>query len=72
MKLVLLSAVLVSAAWAAPPSEQLHELVDAGVLSDLHWPVFTPLQPDVAKFYELNGYRLAWVSAGEASPKRRS
>lgn len=72
MRLVLLSAILAGAAWAAPPSEELRELVDAGVLSDLHWPNFTRLQPDVAKFYELSGYQLAWVRAGEASPQAQA
>ena len=72
MRLALLSAVLVTAAGASPPAEQLHELVDAGILSDLHWPSFAPLHSDVAKFYELNGYQLAWVRTSEASSQAQS
>jgi len=63
MRLALVFAVLVSTAEAAGrPDEQLQELIDSGSLSDLYWPNFTPLQPDVTRFYELNGYQLAWVS----------
>jgi murein L,D-transpeptidase YcbB/YkuD len=54
---------------AGPPNEQLQELIDSGSLSDLRWPNFTPLQPDVTRFYELNGYQLAWVASGAATPQ---
>ncbi len=75
MRLVLLSAVLLGGAGAAPvpaANQQLHELVDSGTLPDLRWPNFGRVQADVAKFYELNGYQLAWVGAGEATPQAQA
>jgi L,D-transpeptidase YcbB len=56
----------------AQPNQQLRALADTGVLSDLRWPNFTRLQPDVTTFYESSGYQLAWVRAGEASPQARA
>lgn len=65
MRLVLLFAFLASvAAPAGRPDEQLQKLISTGSLSDLRWPNFAPIQPDVAQFYELNGYQLAWVHSG--------
>jgi murein L,D-transpeptidase YcbB/YkuD len=72
VKLGLLFAVLVSAAAAGSPNAQLQELVDAGSLSDLRWPSFTRVQPDVGRFYELTGYQLAWVRSGEATPQAQA
>ncbi len=69
MRLALIYAILAS---AAPPNQQLHELVESGTLSDLHWPNFTRVQPDVARFYELNGYQLAWVRAGTPTPQAQA
>lgn len=69
MRLAVLSAVLLSAAWAAPPNDELQQLVQSGSLSDLRWPDFTRLQPDAARFYELNGYQLAWSRSGRATPQ---
>jgi L,D-transpeptidase YcbB len=69
VRLAVLSAVLLSAAWAAPPNEQLQQLVQSGSLSDLRWPNFTRVQPELANFYEANAYQLAWVRDGAASPQ---
>ncbi len=73
MRLALLTAVVMNVAATAvalaQPNQQLQELADSGVLSDLRWPNFTPLQPDVATFYESGGYQLAWVRAGETTPQ---
>jgi len=54
------------------PTTQLKELTDSGSLSDLHWPNFTPLQPDLTRFYELNGHELAWVRSGAPTPQARA
>ena len=72
MRLALLSAVLVAGAAAVPPTQQLHELVDSGALTDLHWPNFTNLQPDVARFYESNTYQFAWTQRGDATPQAQA
>lgn len=67
MCLALSLAVLLSAAVNAssPPSDpQLQQIVQSGVLPELHWPNFLTLQSDAARFYELNGDQLAWVRAG--------
>ena len=69
MNLPLIFALLFTSAWAAPANRQLHYLVDSGALPGLHWPNFTRLQPDVARFYELNDYRLAWVRSGTITPQ---
>ena len=61
--------VAATALASAQPNQQLQELADSGVLSDLRWPNFTRLQRDVATFYESSGYQFAWVRAGEATPQ---
>jgi murein L,D-transpeptidase YcbB/YkuD len=73
VRLALLTAVVMNVAATAvalaQPNQQLRVLADSGVLSDLRWPNFTRLQPDVATFYESSGYQFAWVRAGEATPQ---
>jgi murein L,D-transpeptidase YcbB/YkuD len=64
MRTALALAVFLSIAPLSPSDQQSRELVNSGTLPGLHWPNFTNLQPDIARFYELNGYRLAWVEAG--------
>jgi murein L,D-transpeptidase YcbB/YkuD len=61
-------AVLLGAT-VAPPQQQSHELVSSGVLDGLHWPNFTSAQSSVEQFYELNGYRLAWLRDGLPTPQ---
>ncbi len=72
MKRALIFATWAAAVWAAPPGLSLHELVDSGSLSDLRWPNFTRIQPEVARFYELNGYQLAWTRSGAITPQARA
>jgi murein L,D-transpeptidase YcbB/YkuD len=72
VNLVLISAVLVAAAWAAPPNRQLQELVDSGALSDLRWPNFTRVQADVTRFYDLNDYQPVWTRNGDATPQAQA
>jgi murein L,D-transpeptidase YcbB/YkuD len=73
VKLALICAVLLSAAGSAPPpNQQLHELVGSGALSDLRWPNFARIQPDVARFYDSNGYQLVWVRAGSPTPQAQA
>lgn len=69
MRLALIYAILAS---TAAPSQQLQDLVKSGTLSDLRWPNFTRLQPDIARFYELNGYQLAWLRAGSPTPQAQA
>jgi murein L,D-transpeptidase YcbB/YkuD len=68
VNLAFILALLFIPAWAVPANRQLHELVDSGALSGLHWPNFTRIQPDVSRFYELNDYQLAWVRSGAITP----
>ncbi len=42
----------------------LHGIVDSARNPDLRWPDFTPYQTEVAKFYEMNSYSLAWIENG--------
>ncbi|HTW64067.1 MAG TPA: L,D-transpeptidase family protein [Bryobacteraceae bacterium] len=72
MGLALALAVFLAAPSAALPDPGLQALVSSGVLPGLHWPNFTRLQPDVAGFYELNGYQLAWVRAGLVTRQGRA
>jgi len=55
-----------------PNEPTLRQLVAGGVLTDLRWPNFTRFQPDVARFYESNGYQLAWVRSGAATPQAQA
>ena len=61
VRLALLSAVLVTWVAEAGLHEQLQRSHGFRLSVDLHWPNFTRVQPEVARFYELNGYQLAWV-----------
>ena len=74
VRLGLLSAVLRGWGRCGGPAQSAtaRDLVDSGALSDLRWPNFTRLQPDVATFYESNGYQLAWIREGEATPQAQA
>ena len=72
MRLAILVALVVCASVSGQPDDQLQLLVHSGTLSDLHWPNFAPLQPDVRRFYESNGYELAWVRWGEPTQQARA
>ena len=54
-----------------PPSE-LGTLIAAGSLPDLHWPNFADHQADVAKFYAVGGYALAWVHDGKPTAQAKA
>lgn len=69
MRLAVLSAILLSAAGAASPDAQLWQVVQSGSLSDLRWSDFARVRPDVARFYDLNCYQLAWSRKGHATPQ---
>lgn len=42
----------------------IQTLIGSGHLDGLRWPDFTRIQPGVARFYEANGFNLAWVRTG--------
>jgi len=70
--LILAAALSLWASSVSPAdsSSQLQELLNAGSLTELRWPDFKSLQPDIARFYKSNGYRLAWSRSG--SPTRQA
>lgn len=47
----------------------LHGIVDSARNPDLQWPGFAPYKAEIAKFYEMNTYSLAWVQSGRARPQ---
>jgi L,D-transpeptidase YcbB len=47
----------------------LHAIADSGRIADLRWPDFTPYKAEFGKFYDSNGYSLAWVANGKVSPQ---
>ena len=70
MKPTFLFVVLAIGAGASDlPQETLRNIVDSGTLAELRWPSFSRIQPDVARFYDSNGYQLAWVRNGSATPQ---
>ncbi len=71
MRFAVAVAVLVTAPLATPPS-QIQALIQSGRLDGLHWPDFTPLQSDVGRFYESNGFELVWVRAGAPTPQAQA
>ena len=56
---------IVFAGQPSPASgELLHCIVESANNADLRWPDFAPYKTEVAKFYELNSYSLAWIQNG--------
>lgn len=47
----------------------LHAIADSARNPDLRWPDFTPYKSEFAKFYDSNGYTLAWAQNGHISPQ---
>jgi murein L,D-transpeptidase YcbB/YkuD len=47
----------------------LRGFIDAGNLTDLHWPNFVDYEDQVKGFYDSGGYALAWVQAGRPTPQ---
>lgn len=72
MRLALALAVFLIAPSVSPLDQQSPELVNSGVTDGLHWPSFARVQPDVARFYELNSHQVAWVHAGAVTPQGRA
>ena len=70
MRLALFAAILVNA--GLEPAATLRELTSGGTLYDLRWPNFSPLQTQVAGFYESTEYALAWVHHGAPTPQAKA
>jgi L,D-transpeptidase YcbB len=47
----------------------LHSIADSARNPDLRWPEFVPYKTAFGKFYESNGYSLAWVQNGKVRPQ---
>jgi L,D-transpeptidase YcbB len=47
----------------------LHAIADAARNEDLRWPNFAPYKMEFSKFYEANGYSLAWLQNGQVRPQ---
>jgi Scaffold domain len=43
----------------------LHAIADSARNEDLHWPNFAPYKAEFSKFYQANGYSLAWLQNGQ-------
>lgn len=50
---------------AASSAYDLRGCVASGKLTDLRWPDFSDLQPEVNAFYQVSGYSPAWTHAGK-------
>jgi len=46
----------------------LHAIADSARNTDLRWPNFAPYKTEFTKFYEANGYSLAWLHNGQLRP----
>jgi murein L,D-transpeptidase YcbB/YkuD len=47
----------------------LHAIADSGRLEDLRWPNFAAYDGEFKKFYDANGYSLAWLQNGQLRPQ---
>ena len=47
------------------PPVALHAIADSARNEDLRWPNFAPCKTEFSKFYEANGYSLAWLQNGQ-------
>lgn len=47
----------------------LRTIADSARNEELRWPDFAPYKADFGKFYEANGYSLAWVQDGHVGPQ---
>ena len=47
----------------------LRAIADSARNEDLQWPSFAPYKTEFGKFYEANGYSLAWVQNGQVRPQ---
>ncbi len=62
------AANLTTTAATAP----LRELVAAGRLSDLRWPVFSDYRNDVQSFYEASGFESGWIRDANPTPQAQA
>lgn len=51
---------------------ELCSLINQGRLDDLRWPDFRQHQDEIARFYEGNSYRFAWVEGGKPTARTRT
>ena len=63
------SAARVGPSLSAAGTAALHGIVDSGSNADLRWPDFRSYKTEVAKFYEMHDYSLAWVQNGRVRPQ---
>ena len=47
----------------------LHAIAEAAHNEDLRWTNFAPYKTEFSKFYEANGYSLAWLQNGQVRPQ---
>jgi L,D-transpeptidase YcbB len=47
----------------------LRSIFDTAHLQDLRWPDFPPYRPEITKFYESDGFALAWIHGGKPTPQ---
>src|SRR5208283_863980 len=47
----------------------LHAIADSARNENLRWPDFAPYKTEFSKFYEANGYSLAWLQNGQVRPQ---
>ncbi len=47
----------------------LHAIADSARNENLRWPDFAPYRTEFSKFYEANGYSLAWLQKGQVRPQ---
>ncbi len=61
----------VAGAWPSSGSSvlALHGIVDSARDADLRWPDFAAYKTELARFYEMNSYSLAWVQNGHVRPQ---
>lgn len=55
--------------WVSADVSVLHTILDSARNPDLRWPDFTSYKTEVTKFYEMNGYSLAWIQDGRVRPQ---
>jgi L,D-transpeptidase YcbB len=63
------TAVIASPTSSLGVVSTIHGIVDPAVNADLRWPDFKTYKIEVAKFYEANGYSLAWIENGRVRPQ---
>src|SRR5215470_12995765 len=52
-----------------PQQTQLRAMASAGTLSDLRWPDFSNIRPQVVSFYDAGNDQPAWTVSGKPIPQ---